>query len=191
MASRIEDMLSKTISSFERRNKPLPEFPKPKRPEKITKIFLPTASPSISRSSRSPTSPQAAPSLTGSTPPAKLTDRRYLEQGPRLVSKATDDNLASLELEVSELQQQNKVLDYQNSGYKKLLREHRAYERKYNESTKMIKSALEAISTEIKIFEMAKANMERIGDEARRDWKSYIKESSRIKQHKEMIKIYI
>jgi hypothetical protein len=176
MASRIEDMLLKTISLFKRRNKPLPEFPKPKRLEKIIKVFLSTISPSISRSSRSPTSPQAAPSLTESTPPAKLIERRYLEKGPRLVLKAIDNNLASLELKVLELQQQNKVLDYQNSGYKKLLQEHRAYKRKYNESTKTIKSAqesieasVEAISTEIKIFEIAKANMERIGDEARRD----------------------
>jgi hypothetical protein len=184
MTFNLEELLTKSISTLEIQNKPLPPRPRPKRPERLTNFFLPSSPPLPSGSSSwppPPLSPKAPPSLPGFTlspvPPAALKKRRYLGEKAPLVSKAVEERIALLELENTNLRQQNKVLYKQNSDYRMIVQEYRACQEKTNDSIERIKSAREAIeritqavTANVRMYETARANVRRIEKAASRDW---------------------
>ena len=95
--------------------------------------------------------------------------------------------MALLELENTNLRQQNKVLYRQNSDYRKLVEEYRACQEKANEGMESIKGAKEAIkrithfvTANVKIYETAKVNVRRTEKEAIRDQKRFVDENATI-----------
>jgi hypothetical protein len=108
-----------------------------------------------------------------------------LEQELPLVSKAVEERMALLELENTNLRQQNKVLYRQNSDYRKLVEEYRACQEKANEGIESIKGAKEAIeritqsvTADVKMYETARINVRRVEKEASRDWKRFVDENA-------------
>jgi hypothetical protein len=102
-----------------------------------------------------------------------------------LVSKAVEERMALLELENTNLRQQNKVLYRQNLDYSKLLEEYRACQEKANEGMESIKGTKKAIeriiqivTADVKIYEKARVNVRRTEKEANRDWKRFVDENA-------------
>jgi hypothetical protein len=102
-----------------------------------------------------------------------------------LVSKAVEEKMALLELENTNLWQQNKVLYRQNLHYRKLFEEYRACQEKANEGMESIKGAKEAIeritqlvTADVKRYETARVNVQRTEKEASWDWKRFVDENA-------------
>jgi hypothetical protein len=191
MASKLEELLSRSISALENRNKPLPPRPSPERPQRLTDYFLPSSptQPPGSRSWSPPLiSPKAPPSLSGftlsPTPPAPLPQRQSLDKPP-LVSKEITERLSLLENENNKLRQENKVLYKQSSDYKDLVQEYQTSHENTNDSIERIKAARETIeqiirdvTTEIKAYENTKAKIWKIEKIANRDWQRFISDNT-------------
>lgn len=93
--------------------------------------------------------------------------------------------MALLELENTNLRQQNKVLYRQNSHYRKLFEGYRACQEKANEGMESIKGAKEAIeritqtiTAGVKMYEKARVNVRRTEKEASQDWKRFVDENA-------------
>ena len=93
--------------------------------------------------------------------------------------------MALLELENTNLRQQNKVLYRQNSHYRKLFEEYRACQEKANEGMESIKGAKEAIeritqsiTAVVEMYETARVNVRGTEKEASLDWVRFVDENA-------------
>jgi hypothetical protein len=192
MSSKLEELLDRTLSALERRNKPLPPLPRPKRPQRLTTYFLPSPPhPSDSPPLASPKSPTSPATLSGftlfPTPPAPLSQRPCLDQKAPVPSKAVDERMALLDLENTHLRQQNKVLFKQNLDYRELIQEYRDCCDKAAESTAHSKELLDVIEqialtlkSDINSYEAARGSVRRAERAAIRDWKRFAIENASI-----------
>lgn len=205
MASKVEDLLTTFISELEKRNKPLSPQPKLNRPQALTNFFLlflvnisselGTWSPPPPSSTKSLISPAFASSPTPST---TLTQRRYLKQGSPLTSK-TKERIASLELENTNLQQQNKVLYKQVSDYRELLQEYKTCYEKADITMNCIKATrdtvegiTQVITADIKLYEAASHSARKLKQAAIKNWRRFVKENVLLRiEVKEVIKVIL
>lgn len=205
MVSKLESLISNSISGLKKTDKPLPL--RPKRPERLTNFFLLSSEPSSPElwgygPCSALTSPQSLPlssletiptrqpSFSGFTlapsPPASLERRRYVEQKPPLVPKNIEERLTRLELENSNLRQANDVLYKQNLDYKGLLEEYRAFKEKAGAridrcmgSVEVLEEVMEAIRANAKDFGTARTRLQRFERSAIKDWKRFVDVSAR------------
>jgi hypothetical protein len=101
-----------------------------------------------------------------------------------LASK-TKERIAILELENTDLRQQNKVLYKQVSDYRELLQEYKTCYEKANITMERIKAArdtvegiAQAITADIRLYEGSSHNARKLERATIKDWRRFVKENA-------------
>lgn len=190
MSSRLEELLSRTLLELERRNKPLPPLPRPRRPPQLTDYFLPSPPhqsevPSLATESPSQDSLSGFPVFQ--VPPAPLAERPCLQQKFTASSAILEERITLLEQENRQLRHEHKVLYKQISDHRRLIREYEGCLDKVDDHTEHSKAVVDAIeriavdiNSNIESYETARGDVQRVERAVARDWRRFAIENASI-----------